>query len=258
MYKLFAIILLLGWSAAYAQTAEERGLEIAIEADKRDNGWQDQKSDMIMVLYNRQGQKSERKMHNRSLEIENDGDKTMIIFGHPRDVKGTAFLTYTHSIRPDDQWLYLPALKRIKRISSSNKSGPFMGSEYAYEDLASQEVDKYSYKYIRDDVYEGRKVFVVERYPAYEHSGYTKQIGYIDQEMYQPLKMVFFDRKSAKLKTLLFQDYRLHLNKYWRANKMRMENHQNGKSTDLVWSNIQFRNGYNEKDFNKNSLKQAR
>ncbi|HIN59600.1 MAG TPA: outer membrane lipoprotein-sorting protein, partial [Gammaproteobacteria bacterium] len=77
----------------------------------------------------------------RSLEVAGDGDKSLTIFSYPADIKGTVFLSHTHPTRPDEQWLYLPALKRIKRISSSNKSGPFMGSEFAYEDLASQEIE---------------------------------------------------------------------------------------------------------------------
>lgn len=258
MRKFFTAILIITSSVIYAQTPEQRGLEIAIESEKRDQGWQDQKSDLVMILSNRQGQKSIRKMHNRAFEMKNDGDKTLIIFDQPRDIKGTAFLTYTHSTRPDDQWIYLPALKRIKRISSNNKSGPFMGSEFAYEDLASQEVDKYSYKYLNDETFQDRDVFVFERYPTYKYSGYTKQVVYMDKKMYQPLKVVFYDRKSSVLKTLLFEEYHLHLDKYWRATKMRMINEQNGKSTELIWKKIQFRNGLTEKDFSKNSLKRAR
>ena len=258
MHKLFFIILTLSSITAHAQTAEQRGLEIVLEADKRDIGWQDQKSELVMILYNRQGQKSQRRMHSRSFEMKNDGDKSMIIFDQPRDIQGTAFLTFTHSLKADDQWLYLPALKRIKRISSNNKSGPFMGSEFSYEDLASQEVDKYTYKYIKDDNFEGSDTFVFERYPTYKHSGYTKEIVYMDKKMYQPLKVIFYDRKSSILKTLLFQDYHLHIKKYWRPTKMKMINHQTGKSTDLIWNKIQFQNGYTENDFNKNSLKRAR
>jgi len=258
MYKLFIILIVFLSPGIYAQNAEEKGLEIVIEADKRDTGWKDQKSALTMILFNRQGQKSQRKMHNRSLEMSNDGDKTMIIFDQPRDVKGTAFLTYTHSVRPDDQWLFLPALKRIKRISSNNKSGPFMGSEFAYEDLASQEVDKYTYKYLRDEIVDGTDTFVIERFPTYKHSGYTKQIVYIDKKKYQPTKVIFYDRKSTVLKTLLFLEYHLHIEKYWRPTIMRMTNHQTGKSTDLIWDEIKFQNNFSESDFNKNSLKRAR
>jgi len=89
----------------------------------------------------------------------------------------------THALTPDDQWLYLPALKRLKRISSRKKSGPFMGSEFAYEDMSSQEVEKYRYKWLRDETVEGRDAYVVERRPTYEYSGYTRQIVWIDKEI---------------------------------------------------------------------------
>ena len=259
MQKLLASIALTLLSCnALAITPEQRGLEIAMEADRRDTGWSDQKSDTRMVLHNRHGQTSTRKMHNRSLEVHGDGDKSMIIFDHPKDVKGTAFLTYTHATKADDQWLYLPALKRVKRISSNNKSGPFMGSEFAYEDLSSQEVEKYTFKYIKDDKFEGRDVFVVERYPTYKHSGYKRQIVYMDKIMYQPLKVVFYDRKNSLYKTLLFKDYHLHIDKYWRAGIMEMTNNQSGKSTELIWETIKFKNNLSDSNFTKNSLKRAR
>ena len=137
--------------AATAQTPEEQGLAIATEADRRDKGFGDSSATMKMVLRNRHGDESTREVRVRTLEVEGDGDKSLSIFDSPADVKGTAFLTFSHILEPDDQWLYLPALKRVKRISSKNKSGPFMGSEFAYEDLGSQEVEKYRYRYLRDE-----------------------------------------------------------------------------------------------------------
>jgi len=148
------IALLLMPSAATAETPAEKGLAIAIEADKRDGGWHDSESSLTMILRNKHGDESRREIRGKSLEVHDDGDKTLTIFDTPRDVKGTAFLNYTHKAGDDDQWLYLPALKRVKRIASRNKSGSFMGSEFAYEDIASQEVEKYTYKWLRDEVYE--------------------------------------------------------------------------------------------------------
>jgi len=243
---------------ALAETPEEKGLAIAIEADKRDTGWKDQKSDLNMTLRNRQGQETERNIRNKQLEVLGDGDKSMSIFDSPRDVQGTAFLSYTHSKKPDDQWLFLPALKRVKRISSNNKSGPFMGSEFAYEDITSQEVDKYTYKWIKDEAVDGRDCFVLERYPTYEHSGYTRQVAWIDKEMYQPLKIDFYDRKGSLLKTLTFHDYKQYMDKYWRPGRMEMVNHITKKSTSLLWKNYQFGNGFTDRDFDQNSLKRAK
>lgn len=253
-----AILLSLLLNTAYAETPEEKGLAIAIEADTRDTGWTDQTANMNMVLKNKQGDTSTRTMGITTLEVNGDGDKSLIIFDNPRDVKGTAFLSHTHSLTPDDQWLYLPALKRVKRISSSNKSGPFVGSEYAYEDLASQEVEKYKYKWLRDEAIDGRDSFVIERFPQYEHSGYTRQIVWLDKEMYQPVKLDFYDRKNAQLKTLRFLDYKQYLDQYWRPGRMEMTNHQTGKSTTLAWADYQFKNGLTDRNFDKNTLKRAR
>ena len=133
-----------------------------------------------------------------------------------------------------------------------------MGSEYAYEDIASQEVDKYTYKFLREDELDGMKVFVIDRYPAYEKSGYTKQVAWIDKEMYQPLKIEFYDRKKSLLKTLTQHEYKKYLDKFWRPSRLEMVNHQTGKSTTLLWKSYKFKNGFKERDFDRNSLKRAR
>ena len=241
-----------------------RGLAIAVESDKRDTGFIDQTANMVMELRNKQGDVSKRTIRIKTLEVTGDGDKSMSIFDKPADVKGTAFLTYSHAIKPDEQWLYLPALKRVKRINSKNKSGPFMGSEFAYEDLASQEIEKYTYKYIRDENIkttefpDGVDCFVIERYPAYEHSGYTRQLAWVNKDRYVAEKIEFYDRKNDLLKTLTNNGYRQYLEQYWRPNEMLMENHQTGKSTVLTWENYEFKTGLGDKDFSKNSLKRAR
>ena len=242
----------------YAYADEQRGLEIAKQADQKDTGYNDSTARLVMELKNKQGNTSIRHVRVKNLEVEGDGDKGMSIFDQPADIKGTAFLTYSHSLKADEQWLYLPSLKRIKRISSKNKSGPFMGSEFAYEDISSQEVDKYTYKYIKDETLNGIDCFVIERYPAYEHSGYTRQIAWINKQEYRPEKIDFYDRKNSLLKTLIYTDYKQYLGQFWRADKMHMENHQTGKSTLLSWFDYKFRTGLSNQDFSRNSLKRAK
>lgn len=237
---------------------EDRGLAIALEADRRDTGWRDATVEFIMKLRNRHGQESTRELEARSLEMEEDGDKSLIIFKSPRDVEGTALLTFSHVNDNDDQWLYLPALKRVKRISSGNQSGPFMGSEFAYEDFSSQEVEKYTYQFLREETMDGVDCFVIERKPKHKKSGYTRQIVWYDTEHYRIQKIEYYDRKDALLKTLTTGDYRPYLDKYWRAHDMFMENHQTGKTTRLEWGEFQFQNGLSERDFDKNSLKRIR
>ncbi|RDE19186.1 outer membrane lipoprotein-sorting protein [Motiliproteus coralliicola] len=241
-----------------AVTAEERGLEISVEAKNRDLGWGDMSAQMEMILRNKEGQMSHRQIRLKSLEQDNDGDKSLTIFDQPLDVKGTAFLSFSHINKADDQWLYLPALKRVKRISSRNKSGPFMGSEFAFEDLTSFEVEKYSYKYLRDEPFDGQDSFVVEQYPTDKYSGYTRRVVWLDKEHYRVLKVDFYDRKDSLLKTLEFKEYKQYLDQYWRADRSLMTNHQTGKSTELVYSDYQFQVGLKKSDFNKNSLKRAR
>ena len=255
---LSAILLCLLPLGGQAETPEEKGLTIAIEADSRDTGFVDFTHDVQMILRNKQGQESTRMIRSKTLEVDDDGDKSMTIFDEPRDVRGTALLSFTHKEGPDDQWLYLPALKRVKRIASDNKSGPFMGSEFAYEDISSQEVEKYTYKFLRNDTLDGLEVFVFERYPLDKKSGYTRQIIWLDQEHYKERKIEYYDRKNALLKTLVFNDYHQYLDKFWRAHNMYMENHLTGKSTRLNQSNYEFNTGLTDRDFDKNSLKRAR
>lgn len=236
----------------------QRGLEIAKMRKAVDKGWGDTQADMRMILRNAQGQESERKIRVKALEVENDGDKALTIFDQPRDVSGTAFLSFSKTVGADDQWIYLPALKRVKRINSRNKSGPFMGSEFAFEDMTSFEIEKYSFNYLGDETINGRDVHVVEQVPVDEYSGYTRQKVWIDKEHYYGVKMEFYDRKDALLKTLELTDWRLHLDKFWRAYTSEMYNEQTGKSTLLIVDDFRFDTGLKERDFNSNKLRNAR
>ena len=154
---------------------------------------------------------TQRSIRNRTLEGEDEGDKSLVIFDTPGDVRGTAFLSHTKKVGSDDQWLYLPALKRVKRIASSNKAGPFMGSEFSFEDIASQEVEKYTYEYLRDEKYDGIDCFVVAYDPVDRKSGYSVQNVWIDKSRYIVLKTEYFDRKKSLLKTLSFEGYNQYL-----------------------------------------------
>jgi len=252
---LLSLITAPAWAA---DNAEQRGLEIASEADRRDIGFGDYKVHLEMVLRNRYNQQTTRLMRNTTREQANDGDKTLIVFDNPRDVKGTAFLSHTHKTDADDQWLYLPALKRVKRISSSNKSGPFMGSEFAYEDISSQELEKYTYRYLGDENLDGRKHFKLERFPTNAKSGYHRQVVWLDKDEYRVWKTDFYDRKNTLLKTLTYSAYKQYLKHYWRADVMTMINHQTGKSTILSFSNYTFGIGSTDMDFTANRLKRAR
>ena len=243
-----------------AATDEERGFEVAARSDRSDRGFGDSEVELQMILRNAAGQEATRTLRIATLEIpdEDVGDRSLVVFHSPKDIDGTALLSHAKILEPDNQWLYLPALKRVKRISSANKSGPFVGSEFAFEDFTSLELNKYSYKYLSEETVDGKAMDVVERYPRYENSGYTRQDAWIDQEIFQLRRVDFFDRKGALLKTLLLEDYREYPGNVWRAHTLKMTNHQTGKSTDLVYSDYTFKAGLDDADFVKGALKRIR
>lgn len=250
-------------SPALAETAEEKGFAIAARSDRSDRGFVDSEVTSTMILRNNQGQESKRVLFQRTFEVQDEdlGDKSIIVFQSPADVDGTALLSHAKILDPDDQWLYLPALKRVKRISSKNKSGPFVGSEFAFEDFTALELNKYTYKYLREEPCPGVPSLtcdVVERYPQYEFSGYTKQIGWIDQKDFQGRQIDYYDRKGEKLKTLTFDGYKKYQGKFWRPHEMKMVNHVTGKSTDFLFDEYKFGLGLSDKDFQKGVLKRVR
>ena len=229
-------------------------LEVAKKSEAVMDGFKDSKSDMVMTLINANNQKRTRKMKMIILE-KKSGDKSLMTFLSPADVKGTKFLNYEHVNKDDDQWLYLPALKRVKRIASKNKSGSFMGSEFSYEDLSSFSIQKYTFKGEAKVVtLDGKKTYKGERRPVSKNSGYKKQISWIDAKTFLIKKVEYYDRKHELLKTATFDDYKK-ISGVWRVGKMTMTNHQNDKKTILVWKNEKIKTGLKEKNFHKRVLK---
>ena len=245
--------------ASAADQEEEKGLQIARDARKQDEGFGNFAAGMSMVLRNKKGQESLREVRVKVLEAENDGNMSLFVFDQPRDARGTALLIHGHKDRPDDQWLYLPALKRVKRISSSNRSGSFMGSEFTYEDMTVQEVEKFTYRYLRDEPCgDGLDCVVTERAPVEKGSVYRRQVVWRDKVELRVWKVEYYDRKDAHLKTLTLSEYQQYLESYWRAGKMVMVNHLTGKSTDLVWTDYQFRADIDKRDFTRTGLRRVR
>ena len=249
MKILLIIITLVG--SLYATTYQE----LAQKSDDAQAGFEDAVSQMSMTLINASGQKRERLMKMQVLEGEK-GDKSLMEFLSPADVKGTKFLNYEHINKDDDQWLYLPALKRVKRIASKNKSGAFMGSEFSYEDLSAFNVDKYSYPDGEAKLGElnGKKVYLGQSKPVSKYSGYTKLLTWVDEQTYLIQKIEYYDRKKELLKTAIFEDYK-NISGVWRIGKITMSNIQNDKKTILVWSDEKVKTGLKAKDFHKRVLK---
>lgn len=240
--------------------ADDKGFEIAARADRTDVGFGGSEVQLQMVLRNSAGQQTTRELRIATLEKPDEtvGDKSLVMFETPRDIEGTALLSHAKILDPDDQWLYLPALKRVKRISSSNKSGPFVGSEFAFEDFTAIELNKFDYTYLRVEDCDQLQCDVVERQPLYENSGYTKQISWIDQADYQLRKVEFYDRRGDLLKVLVLDDYRQYDNDVWRAHKLSMSNVQTNKQTDLIYGDFDFDVDLGDDDFVKGRLSRLR
>jgi hypothetical protein len=193
-------------SAVYAAQASDdtTGYDIAARSDRTDVGFGDSEVDLQMVLRNAAGQESTRALRIATLEKPDEtvGDKSLVVFDTPRDIEGTALLSHAKILDPDDQWLYLPALKRVKRISSSNKSGPFVGSEFAFEDFTAIELNKFDYTHVGTEPCGDLTCDVLERTPRYENSGYTKQVSWVDQTDYQIRKVEFYGLPDSQGRVL--------------------------------------------------------
>jgi len=229
-------------------------MEVAKKADEATDGFVSQTSKMVMTLVNASGQTSVREIDGKTLEGTN-GDKSLMTFLTPADVKGTKMLTHEKLNKDDDQWLYLPALKRVKRIASKNKSGSFMGSEFSYEDIANSSYEAYNYDdNLEDVVYNGKPCYKGSRVSKNKNSGYTKQVTWVEKSSFLVQKVDYYDRKSELLKTAVFSNYTNH-DGVWIVGKIHMQNHQNSKATTLKWSNIQIKAGLSDSDFSKRKLK---
>lgn len=256
--KLVTLFVLATLFTLSGEISANKGLDIAKLSDKNNEGYVDSSSSMTMQLINKKGDIVERKLAFKRLEVPEDGDKSIAVFESPRDVKGVAILSYAHKVKSDDQWLYLPALKRVKRIASKNKSGPFLGSEFSFEDFSFQEVEKYDYTFIGEETCSNLMCLVIERHPLDPYSGYTKQLVWIDKENYLVQKIHHYDRKSFHLKTQTFEEYKLYEGFFWQPHKIKMMNHQNGKSSILKFQDVKLNSGFTDKDFSQNSLRRSR
>jgi len=172
-------------------------------------------------------------MEAKLLEDTKAGNKSITTFIKPLDVKGTKLLTWTSKVGDNKQWLYLPRFKRVKKINSKNQTGSFMGSEFSYEDIAGNDINKYKYKLLS----ENKTNWVVESVPTVK-SGYTKTISTINKTTLHPTKVEYFNRRNElmKISTLEnFKEYTVNGKKINYANKINMKNLQNNKMSVIEW-----------------------
>ncbi len=230
-----------------------KGYEIAKKADVNQRNFVDEKSISTLTLINAAGDTVERKMTSITMERDNSKDLSVIQFLNPADVRGTSLLTYQNPKGNDKQWLYLPELRRVKKISSKNKSGSFMGSEFSYEDISGNTLDKWSYTFLKEETLNGQLCYVVERIPTYDNSGYSKVKVWFSKENHLMMRGEFFDRKNTLLKVQTMLGWKQY-NETWRFTRVEMENVQTKKKSILDYSKRTFKNGLKKKDFSKRSM----
>jgi outer membrane lipoprotein-sorting protein len=216
-----------------------------------------------MQLINKRGQKRERRV---SWTMKNDAQrnqKGLIRFVAPADVRGTALLSIEHADREDDQWLYLPALRKSRRISAANKSDSFVGSDFAFEDLGAEEIDQHDYRLLREDNVDGAPVYVVEAVPNNDtrrkESGYSRREIFVLKDNAAIARIDFYDRQKELLKVLRSRDIRqVPSTKTWRAQTIEMANQKTGHKTVIVYGQFVINKGIGDDTFSIRELERER
>lgn len=220
-----------------------RGRAIAEEVDRRSRGFGDHRTDIEMLLRDSDGREARRALELWVIEVSEAEERSRVRFESPPDIRGTELLTFSYDGAEDEQWLYLPALRRTKRISASGRSSSFVGSEFTYEDLVHSSVEEYEYHYIGEEVLEGVPTWVVERVPTYEGTGYARQQVWVDQDEYRIRRIDFWDLRDRPLKTLRFSGYEQYVGGIWEPGRALMSNTVTGASTLLEWVEYRFGTG---------------
>ncbi|HEX6069916.1 MAG TPA: outer membrane lipoprotein-sorting protein [Longimicrobiaceae bacterium] len=252
------VALLAGATGVSAQTLTGREI---IERNDAMLAVSDETVDFTMKLINKRGQGRERQISwvRRS---ESGRESALIRFAAPADVRGTALLSVEAAGGETDQWLYLPALQRSRRISASNQSDSFVGSDFAFEDLRPEELDDFSYRLLREEAVDGAAVYVVEAVPATadrkQESGYARREIRVRKDNFVVVRVNFYDRRGELLKEFRASDVRpVEGSKSWRAHTMEMRNVKTGHATVLTFGEFVIDSGVSGETFSLRRLERG-
>ncbi|GAK56064.1 hypothetical protein U27_03026 [Candidatus Vecturithrix granuli] len=245
---------------ALAELPEIDAKQVAVNVDEREDG-DDETAELEMILINDKGQERNRKVQVYRKDYGKDS-KMVMFFMEPADVKDTGFLSwnYDDESKDDDQWLYLPALKKVRRISSSKKKDYFMGTDFTYEDMGDRDVDDYTYKHLGTEILDGIECYHLEMTP--KNDDIVKKTGYGRGEMWarpdiwMGIKMKFYDKKLKFLKELTLSDVE-QINGIWTAKTMTMVNEQEKHKTVFHFSNITYNSGLDDDIFSQRRLEKG-
>ena len=242
---------------ACAQSEELTGRDIALKVHDRPDG-DDQRGVMHMTLINRRGRTRERTLLSFTKEYGKDS-KSLMFFQSPADVKGTGFLQYDYDDpdKEDDRWLYLPALKKVRRISGSSKNDYFMGTDFTYDDMGNRAVEEDHHKLLREEEVDSLKCWVLESTPKDEDYMYSRTVRWIRQDALLPVKVEFYDRHGNLLKALTIPDIRKQ-DGFWAMFRMEMDNLQEKHKTILEFKEINYNVGLKDNLFRVSTLERGR
>lgn len=215
-------------------------------------------SELQMTLINKSGSKRERKIMSFAMD-EGKDTKQIMFFRYPNDVKGTGFLTvdYDDINKDDDKWLYLPAMKKTRRISGkSSKTDYFMGSDFTYDDIGKRNVDEDTHTLVREEKVDGHDCWVVESTPKKGDEIYSKKISWIRKDCLIAAKVEYYD-KLGKLHRALQVESVVQVDGFWSIGKMNMENVQTKHKTVLEFGNLKFNIPVDAKTFTVNRLERG-
>lgn len=214
---------------------------------------EDTEGTLTMTLTNDRGAKRVR-MIRQLLGKFNGVEKKLLFFTAPADVRDTAFMNWSYAdpAASDDQWIYLPALRRVRRISAEKKNDSFMGSDFTYEDLSARHPSLDTHRIIGTEIVDGRTVYVVESLPA-DDSAYRRTVSWIADEIWIGLRRDFYDRSENLIKTLEVEEYR-EIDGFWTIERMTMTNGDSGHSTTMELTDLRFNTGMEESLFSERTM----
>jgi len=213
----------------------------------------DQTSDLTMTLINKSGDQRVRKIKQFTKDL-GDLEKSIMFFLSPADVKNTSFMSWTYdSDQSDDQWIYLPALKKTKRISSDSKSDYFMGSDFTYDDLGDRKLEDDTHKLLREETIDGKECYVIESLSKDEDYMYSKTMVWVNKSNFIGVQKEFYDEDEDLLKVLSINEVE-EISGIWVITNSKMKNVQKNHRTTMVLNNIQINTGMSESKFSERMM----
>lgn len=225
---------------------DPKAREIMKKVEARDDG-DHMTSSMLMVLIDKNGDKRQKYFKNFSKDYGKD-EKRIMFIEKPANIKNTGFLTfdYDDADKDDDQWLFLPALGKTKRIASTDKSGSFMGSDLNYSDMTDRELEDYDFKLLKETELKGAKVWLIESTPrtkeVIEETGYKKAILAVRQDNYVVIRSKNWTNDGGYIKIMDVQELKL-IEGIWVSTKMHVVKRQGNRvkhQTLLTISDVKF------------------